>query len=58
MYTNDVCDACNKEVEGTTNIHQWLQKYDDLFKNITSSLTNIYVNIILSPDLSYVHEAQ
>lgn len=58
LFTNDICGQCKSDVNGTEMLQEWVGKYDEFFHNVTSSMTNTYVNIMLDPDLSYIHKAQ
>jgi phospholipase B1 len=55
MTANDVCGECN----GPSNkIQQWGNVTDKLLQNISSTLKNVYVNLVSTLDLSNVARLQ
>lgn len=55
MTANDVMDHCDYDINGTDYLNNFVSKYDELLTNITSTTTNLYVNLISTLDLSYIH---
>jgi len=58
MTANDVMRQCVYDINGTSFLESEYQKYDELLTNVTSSMSNVYVNLIATLDLSYIHKAQ
>ena len=54
MTANDVCGQCN----GPMNIEYWANRTNQLLVNISSTLNNVYVNLISTLDLSNVARIQ
>lgn len=55
MTANDVMDHCDYDINGTDYLNNFVSKYDELLSNITSTTSNIYINLISTLDLSYIH---
>jgi len=45
-------------MNGTDEMKIWVGKYDEFFQNVTETMSNTIVNIMIEPDLSYIHKAQ
>lgn len=58
MTANDVMDHCDYDINGTDYLNNWVSKHDELLTNITTSTSNIYINLISTLDLSYIHRVQ
>jgi hypothetical protein len=58
LFSNDVCGQCKADMNGTDEMKTWVGKYDEFFQNVTTTMSNTIVNIMIEPDLSYIHKAQ
>ena len=58
MTANDFMGQCKEDVTGTAYLANQVQKYDELLTNVTSSMSNVYVNLISTLNLSNIHRAQ
>ena len=54
MTANDVCGACN----GLKDLTDWTDRTNQLLYNVSSTLTNVYVNLISTLNLSDVARIQ
>jgi hypothetical protein len=54
MFANDVCGECN----GPMDLTVWLKGYNTLLTNITTTYTNIYINLESMLDLSNIARLQ
>lgn len=58
MTANDFMGKCDSDINGTDYLASQVAKYDELLTNITSSMSNIYVNLIDTMELSNIHRVQ
>jgi hypothetical protein len=54
MTANDVCGECN----GPFNLTKWAGRTQNLLLNVSSTLTNVYVNLVSTLDLSNIARIQ
>jgi len=57
MMANDVCGKCDRPVS-PEYLESWASKYDELLVNVSSTMTNVYVNLVSTLDLSNVARIQ
>lgn len=57
MTANDVCGKCDAPLS-SKYLESWASKYEELLVNISSTMTNVYVNFVSTLDLSNVARLQ
>jgi phospholipase B1 len=58
MTANDVCGKCDAPVNGTAYLEAWTAKTDELLTNVSTTMKNVYVNLISTLDLSNIARLQ
>jgi hypothetical protein len=58
MTANDVCGKCDAPLVGTKYLADWTAKTNEVLLNISSSMENVYVNLISTLDLSNIARLQ
>jgi hypothetical protein len=61
MTANDVCDACEVPITdkgSKISLDSWSNRTQTFLNNVTSTMSNVYINLIGTLDLSNVHRVQ
>jgi len=58
MYANDIMGICDGPAEEHGDYRTWEAKTEDFLQNVTSTMTNVYVNLLSMLDLSHIHRIQ
>jgi hypothetical protein len=58
MTANDVCGQCGPSDPSDKFLDAWAAGYDQLLTNISSSMKNVYVNLVSTLDLSNIARIQ
>jgi len=57
MTANDVCGQCNGPMN-SKKVDQWVEKTEEIIKNVTGSMNQVYINLISTLDLSRIAKVQ
>lgn len=58
MYANDIVGLCDGPAVEANDYKMWEQKTEEFLENVTSTMSNVYVNVLAMLDLSHIHRVQ
>jgi hypothetical protein len=58
MTANDVCDKCHPGQPSVQDLDFWAATHDQVIANITSTMKNVYINLVSTLDLSSIARVQ
>jgi len=58
MTANDVCGECDRDLNGTAYLTDWTNRTNNLIANVTSTMSNVYINLISTLNLSDIARIQ
>jgi phospholipase B1 len=58
MTANDVCGKCDAPLANTTYLNNWVSKTNELISNVSSTMKNVYINLVSTLDLSNIARLQ